>query len=131
MMTPIIPKKREPVRLGFYLCHGGTKVANALEVERLINAAGPTEGELVLRLEPHPEAERLRRMFNRSCSAEGWFLERHPKLAPVNTFTDGIFLAGCGQGPKDIRGRGNLQRNRGPARPRLDRVEHRQNRNRE
>jgi heterodisulfide reductase subunit A len=53
-------------------------------------------------LEPHPEAESLRRMFNLSCSSEGWFLERHPKLAPVNTFTDGILLAGCCQGPKDI-----------------------------
>jgi heterodisulfide reductase subunit A len=41
-------------------------------------------------------------MFNISCSTEGFFLERHPKLAPVNTFTDGIFLAGCCQGPKDI-----------------------------
>jgi heterodisulfide reductase subunit A2 len=53
-------------------------------------------------LEPHGESEKLRRMFNLSCSSEGWFLERHPKLAPVNTFTDGIFLAGCCQGPKDI-----------------------------
>ena len=41
-------------------------------------------------------------MFNISCSSEGFFLERHPKLAPVSTFTDGIFLAGCCQGPKDI-----------------------------
>jgi heterodisulfide reductase subunit A len=41
-------------------------------------------------------------MFNITCSGEGWFMERHPKLAPVNTFTDGIFLAGACQGPKDI-----------------------------
>ena len=53
-------------------------------------------------LEPHSETEGLRRMFNLSCSSEGWFLERHPKLAPVSTFTDGVFLAGCCQGPKDI-----------------------------
>jgi len=53
-------------------------------------------------LEPHADTEQVRRMFNMSCSAEGWFLERHPKLAPVSTFTDGIFLAGCCQGPKDI-----------------------------
>ncbi len=53
-------------------------------------------------LEPHADAEDVRRMFNISCSTEGFFLERHPKLAPVNTFTDGIFLAGCCQGPKDI-----------------------------
>ena len=29
-------------------------------------------------------------------------MERHPKLAPVETFTDGIFIAGCCQSPKDI-----------------------------
>jgi heterodisulfide reductase subunit A len=57
---------------------------------------------LAVGLEPHKDAEDVRRMFNISCSTEGFFLERHPKLAPVNTFTDGIFLAGCCQGPKDI-----------------------------
>jgi heterodisulfide reductase subunit A len=53
-------------------------------------------------LEPHADAQDVRRMFNMSCSNEGWFLERHPKLAPVNTFTDGVYLAGACQGPKDI-----------------------------
>jgi heterodisulfide reductase subunit A len=53
-------------------------------------------------LEPHADAQDVRRMFNMSCGSEGFFLERHPKLAPVNTFTDGIFIAGCCQGPKDI-----------------------------
>lgn len=53
-------------------------------------------------LEPQPDAEDVRRLFNISCSQEGWFLEKHPKLAPVETFTDGIFIAGACQGPKDI-----------------------------
>jgi heterodisulfide reductase subunit A len=53
-------------------------------------------------LEPRADAQEVRRMFNISCGGEGFFLERHPKLAPVNTFTDGIFLAGCCQAPKDI-----------------------------
>jgi heterodisulfide reductase subunit A len=53
-------------------------------------------------LEAQPDAQEVRRLFNISCSNEGWFLERHPKLAPVSTFTDGIFLAGACQGPKDI-----------------------------
>ncbi len=57
---------------------------------------------LAVGLEPHPDADKVRRLFNLSCSSEGWFLERHPKLAPVSTFTDGIFMAGCCQGPKDI-----------------------------
>ncbi len=53
-------------------------------------------------LEPQRDAEQIRRMLNLSCSTEGFFLERHPKLAPVSTFTDGIFIAGACQGPKDI-----------------------------
>ncbi len=57
---------------------------------------------LAVGLEPQADAEDIRRLFNISCSTEGWFLERHPKLAPVSTFTDGVFLAGACQGPKDI-----------------------------
>jgi heterodisulfide reductase subunit A len=53
-------------------------------------------------LEPRPDADAVRRLFTISCSTGGFFLERHPKLAPVNTFTDGVFLAGACQGPKDI-----------------------------
>ncbi len=53
-------------------------------------------------IEPRQDANEVRRIFNISCASEGFFLERHPKLAPVNTFTDGIFLAGCCQGPRDI-----------------------------
>jgi heterodisulfide reductase subunit A len=32
----------------------------------------------------------------------GFFNEAHPKLRPVETLTAGYFLAGAGQGPKDI-----------------------------
>jgi heterodisulfide reductase subunit A len=53
-------------------------------------------------LEPQADAEAINRLFNISCSGDGFFLERHPKLEPVSTMTDGIFLAGCCQGPKDI-----------------------------
>jgi len=53
-------------------------------------------------LEPAEGADEVRRMFNISCSKEGFFLEKHPKLAPVETATAGVFIAGCCQGPKDI-----------------------------
>jgi len=53
-------------------------------------------------MEPQSDSDDVRQKFNVSCSDEGWFLERHPKLAPVSTFTDGIFIAGACQGPKDI-----------------------------
>ncbi len=53
-------------------------------------------------LEPQPDVEATARLFNISRSADGFFMEKHPKLEPVSTMTDGIFLAGCCQGPKDI-----------------------------
>ncbi|HAM37001.1 MAG TPA: disulfide reductase [Elusimicrobia bacterium] len=53
-------------------------------------------------LEPRADAQEIRRRFNIGCGNEGFFQERHPKLAPVNTFTDGIFIAGACQGPRDI-----------------------------
>ena len=53
-------------------------------------------------LEPREDAEAVRRTFNMTCGKEGWFTERHPKLAPVATFTEGIWIAGACQGPKDI-----------------------------
>jgi heterodisulfide reductase subunit A len=57
---------------------------------------------LAIGIEPQPDAQDVRRLFNISCGGEGFFTERHPKLAPVSTFTDGVFLAGACQGPKDI-----------------------------
>ncbi len=57
---------------------------------------------LAVGMEPQADAQEVRRLFNMSCGSEGWFLEKHPKLAPVSTFTDGVFIAGCCQGPKDI-----------------------------
>ncbi|MEX0567834.1 MAG: 4Fe-4S binding protein, partial [Candidatus Njordarchaeota archaeon] len=35
-------------------------------------------------------------------SADGFILERHPKLDPYSTTIQGIFVAGVAQGPKDI-----------------------------
>jgi len=53
-------------------------------------------------LEPRKDAEGVARLFNISRSADGFFLERHPKLDPIATMSDGIFVAGCCQSPKDI-----------------------------
>jgi heterodisulfide reductase subunit A len=41
-------------------------------------------------------------MFGIGCGAEDFFRELHPKLAPVDTQVDRVFLAGACQGPKDI-----------------------------
>jgi len=68
-------------------------VARRIPVDMVVLAVG---------LEPQPDSGSVTRTFNISCSPEGFFLERHPKLGPVSTFTDGVFLAGACQGPKDI-----------------------------
>jgi heterodisulfide reductase subunit A len=53
-------------------------------------------------LEPRSDSDEIARLFRTSKSADGFFLERHPKLDPVATFGDGIYVVGCCQGPKDI-----------------------------
>ncbi|GAB4473414.1 MAG: CoB--CoM heterodisulfide reductase iron-sulfur subunit A family protein [Anaerolineales bacterium] len=53
-------------------------------------------------LEPRHDFKEVARLFGISCSEEGWLIERHPKLDPVATMTEGIYIAGCAQGPKDI-----------------------------
>jgi heterodisulfide reductase subunit A len=53
-------------------------------------------------LVPSAGAAELARALGISVGADGFFSEAHPKLRPAETVTDGIFLAGCCQGPKDI-----------------------------
>jgi heterodisulfide reductase subunit A len=53
-------------------------------------------------LEPRHDAADVAKCFGISCSHDGWFIEKHPKLDPVATMTEGIFIAGCATGPKDI-----------------------------
>jgi heterodisulfide reductase subunit A len=57
---------------------------------------------LMAGLEPRHDAVDVSHMFGIGCSEAGFFTERHPKLDPVATMTDGVFIAGVCQGPKDI-----------------------------
>jgi len=58
---------------------------------------------LVPALVPRTDADELARTLRISQSADGFLLEAHPKLRPMDTFTGGIFITGCCQGPKDIQ----------------------------
>lgn len=53
-------------------------------------------------MEARRDAPEVSRTFGINVGADGFFLEEHPKLGPLNTATDGVFLAGTCQGPKDI-----------------------------
>lgn len=53
-------------------------------------------------IEAHEDSSEFGALFGLGCTADGFYLEKHPKLAPIETASDGIFLAGACQGPKDI-----------------------------
>lgn len=52
--------------------------------------------------EPQSDTAKVASIFGVSRSRDGFFLERHPKLAPIETANEGVFLAGACQSPKDI-----------------------------
>jgi len=51
---------------------------------------------------PRTDVLELAKKLKVTQSADKFFMEAHPKLRPMDTLTDGIFLAGCCQSPKDI-----------------------------
>jgi heterodisulfide reductase subunit A2 len=57
---------------------------------------------LCVAMEARETAPQVGRIFGVNVGADGFFLEEHPKLGPLNTATDGVFLAGACQSPKDI-----------------------------
>jgi heterodisulfide reductase subunit A len=57
---------------------------------------------LAVGLEPGAGGHQVSKMLKLSCTGDNFLAEAHPKLRPVDTTSDGIFLAGTCQGPKDI-----------------------------
>jgi heterodisulfide reductase subunit A len=57
---------------------------------------------LATAMRPSPETERLAKLLGIGLSEHGFLTEAHPKLRPVESLTAGIYLAGCGQAPRDI-----------------------------
>jgi heterodisulfide reductase subunit A len=57
---------------------------------------------LAVGMVPRHDVKDVASLLKLSRSPDGFFLEAHPKLRPIDTTTDGVFLAGTCQGPKDI-----------------------------
>ena len=73
--------------------------------DTLIGEVIKTEVDMVIlctAMEPRKDARDIGRVLGINQGADGFFLEEHPKLGPLNTATDGVFIAGACQGPKDI-----------------------------
>jgi heterodisulfide reductase subunit A len=69
----------------------GTPVEVESDMVVLATAAMPSQG-----------SEEVARVFNISRGSDGFFMESHPKLKPIDTPSDGVFVAGGCQGPKDV-----------------------------
>lgn len=82
----------------------GTKLV--VKIEDTLSST-PLEDEvdlvvLAVGLEPRKDAREVTDLLRLSRSQDGFYMEQHPKLAPVETSVEGVFVAGCAQGPKDI-----------------------------
>jgi heterodisulfide reductase subunit A len=53
-------------------------------------------------MEPRSSARQLGQLFGLGCDANNFYIERHPKLDPVLTMVEGVFIAGACQGPMAI-----------------------------
>ena len=65
-----------------------------METEMLVLSVG---------IEPRADSSVIQRLLTLSKTSDGFFMQAHPKLRPVDTPTAGVFLAGCAEGPKDIK----------------------------
>ena len=77
-----------------------------VKVEDTLTAT-PCEDEfdlvvLAVGLEPRGDGRKVIDLLRLSQSPDRFLMEAHPKLRPVDTASDGVYLAGCCQGPKDI-----------------------------
>jgi heterodisulfide reductase subunit A len=100
--------------LGVNFVHG--RVSRILEIPEtknlIIHAEDMTLGQpieveaemvvLATAAIPKKGTDETARILNLTKGADGFFMESHPKLKPLDAPTDGIFLAGACQGPKDI-----------------------------
>jgi len=53
-------------------------------------------------MEARADSREITTLFRMGCDFDGFFVERHPKLDPVATMTEGVYIAGACQGPKDV-----------------------------
>lgn len=54
-------------------------------------------------VEPPADLKGIQEMLALQTTSDGFYLEAHPKLQPVDSASQGIFFAGCAEGPKDIK----------------------------
>ncbi len=54
-------------------------------------------------VKPRTDSSVIQRLLTLSKTGDGFFMEAHPKLKPVDAPSRGIFFAGCSESPKDVK----------------------------
>jgi len=83
---------------------GGGRLV-VLAEDTMLGKPVEVEADLVVlatAITPRTDMPQTAGLLGLACSPDGFFQEAHAKLRPVDTALDGVFLAGCCQGPKDI-----------------------------
>jgi len=78
---------------------------NILVWEPVVKAWVPVEPDLLVlsvATIPNPDNERIAKMLKVPLTKDGFFLEAHMKLRPVDFATEGVFLCGLAHSPKFI-----------------------------
>ncbi len=85
----------------------GAKAAEAVEAyDVLLKSRVRAPADLVVlstgMVPREPDTTILQSIFKIPRGDDKFLMERHPELGPVETTTDGVFIVGCLQAPKDI-----------------------------
>lgn len=91
----------------------GEVVEDAMTGNLLVTAEDTTSGRvgeyefdmvvLSVGVTPRLDGAGIQKLLTLSRTEDGFFMESHPKLNPVDAPTKGVFLAGCAESPKDIK----------------------------
>jgi heterodisulfide reductase subunit A len=52
---------------------------------------------------PRRDGDQIKKLMTLSTTSDGFIMESHPKLKPVDAPTKGIYIAGCVESPKDVK----------------------------
>jgi len=52
---------------------------------------------------PRQDGDKIKQLMTLSTTSDGFIMESHPKLKPVDAPTKGVFIAGCVESPKDVK----------------------------
>ncbi len=83
--------------------NGGMKLAVENTTTNVLESYDLDMVVLSIGMEPRKDQKEMQKLLTLSNTSDGFLMESHPKLKPVDAPTQGIFFAGCVEAPKDVK----------------------------